>query len=341
MATSRFAIANITWNNSGWKNTYVNPKAGHSYAKSYPGHESLNFKFDKKNLDDSNKVYGYVHWTFAPTRLDKKAVVFFYTKNLTDSTNQIVGVYGNAEVIDPAKETVWAGFKENKLFSNLVADKELSLLFPVPLNAYKYSGGKRLVPQVGFTYVEIDLARQIIEDEIREATLSGITNDQFNKFARIFEFITGMPYAETYPASRAIAEQNELEKEIRKDLTDEKKQALIDELNSLTPALPRQVVVNGKTYERDNKTIASLKVLRDKCQMCGKFVLKKNGGHYVEAAHIKSKSSGGPETPDNLLILCPNHHKEFDLGDRNIIVNSKEKIIFDLNGNRYDIDLSL
>jgi putative restriction endonuclease len=319
----------------------VNPKAGHSYAKTFPGHESLNFKFDKKGLDDQEKVYGYVHWTLAPTRLDKNAVIFFYTKNLVDLTNQIVGVYGNAEVIDPKKETVWLGFKENKLFSNIVANKNLSMLFPVPLNAYKYSGGKRLVPQVGFTYKKLDLARMIIEDELREVSVSGTTNEQFDKLSNIFEFITGLPYEASSQPSKSAMEQNELEKEIRKELTDEKRKKLIDELKSLSPSTPRKIVINGKTYERDNKTIATLKVLRDKCQICGKYVLKKNGEHYVEAAHIKSKCKMGPETPENILILCPNHHKEFDLGDRNIINSSTDQIVFDLNGSRYDIDMSL
>ena len=44
-----------------------------------------------------------------------------------------------------------------------------------------------------------------------------------------------------------------------------------------------------------------------------------DGSFYIEAAHIKPKSQQGTETPDNILILCPNHHKEFDLGKREII----------------------
>ena len=342
MSYSRFLIANITWNNSGWKNIYVNPKAGHFYAKSLPGHESLNFKFDKKEIDTLDKVYGYVQWVGAPTRLDKKAVIFFYTKNLTSWTNEIVGVYGNAEVIKPELETTWRGFENDKLFSNIVADKNLSLLFPVSLDADKYSSGKRLVPEAGFRYVTLDLARQIISDEIKEATLSGITKDYFDKLVDIFEFITGVPYEESYPPDKSVTQQIDLEKEIQRDLTDEKRKKLIEELKALTPSMPQQVVINGKIYDRDNKTIATLKVLRDfKCQICGNSILKKNGERYIEAAHINRKSEKGPETPDNILILCPNHHKEFDLGDRNLINHSAERIVFELNGNKYDIDLSL
>jgi 5-methylcytosine-specific restriction endonuclease McrA len=212
----------------------------------------------------------------------------------------------------------------------------------VPLDADKYSSGKRLVPEAGFRYVNLGLARQIIADELGEATLSGIAKEHFDKLVGIFEFVTGEPYEESYPADKSVTQQIELEKEILRDLTDEKRKKLIEELKALTPSMPQQVVINGKTYDRDNKTIATLKILRDfKCQICGNSILKKNGERYIEAAHIKRKSEKGSETPDNILVLCPNHHKEFDLGDRNIINHSAERIVFELNGNRYDIDLSL
>jgi putative restriction endonuclease len=71
------------------------------------------------------------------------------------------------------------------------------------------------------------------------------------------------------------------------------------------------------------------KILRDfECQIYGKYILKKDGHRYIEAAHITEKSHKGAETPYNILILCPNHHKEFDLGKRNIIRRAKEEIIF-------------
>ena len=78
-----------------------------------------------------------------------------------------------------------------------------------------------------------------------------------------------------------------------------------------------------------------------KCQVCGSFILKKDGGRYVEAAHIQDKAKKGTEESHNILILCPNHHKEFDYGDRKIIVHTNDKIIVDVNGKRWQIDLRL
>ena len=83
-----------------------------------------------------------------------------------------------------------------------------------------------------------------------------------------------------------------------------------------------------------------LKLLHNfKCQICGITIQKKNGGFYIESAHIKEKSKAGPETPDNILILCPNHHKEFDYGDRNIVKHSEKEIIVKMNGEQYTINL--
>lgn len=51
------------------------------------------------------------------------------------------------------------------------------------------------------------------------------------------------------------------------------------------------------------------------CQVCG-IAIKTNAGHYAEAAHIKPLGSphNGSDTPENLLCLCPNHHKMLDMG---------------------------
>ena len=89
------------------------------------------------------------------------------------------------------------------------------------------------------------------------------------------------------------------------------------------------VYVKQKQYKRNNKTIAQLKILRDfKCQICGTKIKKKNGEFYIEAAHIIPKREKGCEVPKNILILCPNHHKEFDFGDRSIIHHTEKEIEF-------------
>ena len=109
---------------------------------------------------------------------------------------------------------------------------------------------------------------------------------------------------------------------------------------NLKPTDPELIEIKSISYKRDNKTIAQLKILRDfKCQICGTAIKKKDGSYYVEAAHIKPKHQQGRETPDNIILLCPNHHKEFDFGDRIIHLQDTEKVIFTLNGQRHELKL--
>jgi predicted restriction endonuclease len=116
---------------------------------------------------------------------------------------------------------------------------------------------------------------------------------------------------------------------------------IIDDLKSLTPQAPQTVEYTGRSYKRDNKTVAQLKILRNfKCQICSANIARKDGRFYVEAAHIKRKSEKGTEMPNNILVLCPNHHKEFDLGDRTIVKHTNDEIVFELNGEHYEIGLT-
>lgn len=318
----------------------MNPKAGHSYAREFPGHESLNFDFNKKNLDTDTNIYGYVQWVGSPRKFAESGVVFFYSKNLKSSKGEIVGIYGNVKLLDPLRKTSWKGFENDQLISNIMADKSMSSLFPIPLNSKRYSK-KRLVPQAGFTYIDLKLATQIISDEISELKESGSTREEFQKFSKIFEFITGNKYDDNNIFERASdeLEQQEIQQIISKRIN---KDEIIQELKSLNPKLPIQIEFTGKTFKRDNKTTTQLKFLRDfKCQMCETKIPKKDGSFYIEAAHITRKSYKGPETPDNILILCPNHHKEFDFGNRIDIDKSKNQFVFELNGKRYEINMNL
>jgi len=43
------------------------------------------------------------------------------------------------------------------------------------------------------------------------------------------------------------------------------------------------------------------------CQICGYDKV-------VEVVHIKPRHKGGRDVPDNVVLLCPNHHKEYDRG---------------------------
>lgn len=133
-------------------------------------------------------------------------------------------------------------------------------------------------------------------------------------------------------------EQNDIERII----ANEDIGKIIEELNNIKTTDPITVIINTVTYKRDNKTISQLKHLRDyRCQMCGVQIPKSDGGFYIEGAHIDPKRDKGNELPNNIMILCPNHHKEFDFGKPETLIRNEDFFKFNLNGNQYDISLKI
>ena len=134
-------------------------------------------------------------------------------------------------------------------------------------------------------------------------------------------------------------EQNEIEKYLQKNKSREQ---LIDELIKSKPKPDETITIKRIQYKRDNYTIALIKQIRGhKCQICNKEIITRDGSKYIEAAHIIPKSEKGKETPNNILLLCPNCHKEFDLGDKEVITHSKKEIIFTINGIKHKINLAV
>jgi hypothetical protein len=68
---------------------------------------------------------------------------------------------------------------------------------------------------------------------------------------------------------------------------------------------------------RDTATARALKLRHhNHCQICGLAVPLWDGLTYAEAHHIRplGHPHNGPDSPNNMLILCPNHHAQCDLG---------------------------
>lgn len=84
-------------------------------------------------------------------------------------------------------------------------------------------------------------------------------------------------------------------------------------LGNTTPARIHQTV---SRIVRDTLLSGQIKLLYNfSCQVCG-LQLKGPAGFYAEAAHVRplGRPHNGPDTKDNLICLCPNHHYLFDVG---------------------------
>ncbi len=321
---SRFVLVGITWNKYGWKAIDVESTTSYDYTKGRPGHESLNFKFDKKNLDDNTYVYGYSPgMRYCPRRFLQPGIVFFYSKNCDAGSDHIVGVYGNARRLDVDRKTSVDEFKHEKLVSTIVAERDYSALFPNYLNAqtYKDESMNRLMPQGSLRYIDKKIAERIITDAVE-----GATGEDARKLRRIADLI--------------YDEQADSEAK-QERITDK-----IGKRNPLSkmhwdPIHPDVAQYTVEVRRRDTENIAYLKKYYDfKCQICQKSIVRKHGPPYVEAAHIKPKSETGSEIPSNILILCPNCHKEFDYGDRCITKHTSNIVEFTINGVNHSIRLA-
>ena len=96
-------------------------------------------------------------------------------------------------------------------------------------------------------------------------------------------------------------------------------------LKNLHKTPEEQSIVNTR-LKRDHEVVRLLKEKnQNKCQICGFTFRTKSGKFYSEAAHIKPLSSRevGIDRPENIIILCPNHHKMLDYGAINIDHNGK------------------
>lgn len=118
----------------------------------------------------------------------------------------------------------------------------------------------------------------------------------------------------------------------------------LHQLNAVMADLSPQRIKNivSQTIRNDTQLVKALKELcHFRCQFpnCNVRILKKDGGYYIEVAHIEPVLEGGRSVLGNLLVLCPNHHKEFDYGDLEIIEQTTDNLRGKLNGKEFEISL--
>lgn len=66
-------------------------------------------------------------------------------------------------------------------------------------------------------------------------------------------------------------------------------------------------------FVRDTEKAQKIKRLyRDRCQVCGIAIKVPGGKRYSEVHHLHPLKEGGDDSYGNMIVLCPNHHAEFD-----------------------------
>lgn len=116
--------------------------------------------------------------------------------------------------------------------------------------------------------------------------------------------------------------RNRTEEEIERSLAQHARSAL--------KKSPEQIEKLVKSYKRNRKLVIDIKAkYKNKCQICGFTFQMASGDYYSEAAHIIpiSQGSKGVDSPDNIWVLCANHHRMLDTGAIKAI--SKNEYIFE------------
>jgi predicted HNH restriction endonuclease len=111
--------------------------------------------------------------------------------------------------------------------------------------------------------------------------------------------------AEAKAAVDEAADRNETAEQVRQQA---------DGRGSDEPARTQRVV---DELVRDDTLVRELKSLYDStCQLCGAQRRQGPDTLYAECHHVKPLGDPhrGPDTKPNLLVLCPNHHVDFDYG---------------------------
>lgn len=110
-----------------------------------------------------------------------------------------------------------------------------------------------------------------------------------------------------------------VEKQDRQDIDDILLRDLIEDLDSPENE-SEQVSINK--IKRYQSIVANLKRVNNyECQLCHQSFVMDNGKKYCEAHHIKALSKNGSQSPENVLILCPTHHRMFHYAVKSVFIN--------------------
>ena|SRR5271166_4945392 len=96
----------------------------------------------------------------------------------------------------------------------------------------------------------------------------------------------------------------------------EREQEINEAFVHLGSVKPERRIIQVSRLERDTEMVRLIKqIYDDQCQLCGKQLSSPDGTqHYSEGHHVKPLGDphGGPDTPENILVVCPDHHVLLD-----------------------------
>ena len=303
---SRFVMAGLAWNKNQWQAIDTESPTGYGYAKENPGHESLNFVFDKRDIDDDAHVCGYMPGArMRMPGFESPGFIFFHSTDYRRKARKIVGIYGNATRIEEFGNDGVDGF-DGELILNVKAEQRYSMLFPEHLDMGNYFDLSRF-RRANIVYMGKKKAEEIIGDEIDACRKKGMDT---SKMRGILDLIAP-------PRRRA----SRISKEVPGQAT----------VGRDDGGPPDRVTETVTRFARDTEKVRRLKArYKDRCQVCEQTIRVSPSRRYSEVHHLLPLKDGGSDSFENMLVLCPNHHVAFDY--RVIGVDKDMKRVIDRTG---------
>lgn len=165
----------------------------------------------------------------------------------------------------------------------------------------------------------------LIEHEVKEITFSEaikelLTNEVYKILGTEAEYISEVAgeafenYMQSNYMNRIHSRQSF--KEVSKLQSKKPQKNSIADLKIRSLPVERQLL-NYLQQIRDKSLARNIKEeYKHRCLFCEKSLIVAIGPemNYSEAAHVKSLGNSGPDSKDNLIVLCPEHHIQFDRG---------------------------
>lgn len=106
-----------------------------------------------------------------------------------------------------------------------------------------------------------------------------------------------------------------------------------EKLKESKRGIPEKIFSIIRHAKRDKKKVKDLKLeYLDKCQICNYCLILENGKRHSEVHHLRPIGNElGNDDFDNMIVLCPNHHKAFDFSVLRLDMNGNK--VIDLDGN--------
>lgn len=135
-------------------------------------------------------------------------------------------------------------------------------------------------------------------------------------------FVDNQGTYEIYTLDAAHLDQSRVDQRVR-DITGTDPAMLDDTIETITATMQsrnesaERIQRLVDELRRNERIITELKELyNDRCQVCGAHRRQTQTRGYAEGHHVRPLGvpHDGPDTRENLLIVCPNHHADFDYG---------------------------